>query len=211
MENTIRKTLLVGFDSRPDWQGKLTAVMRELVEIIGLDLDGRERDRLAELAGGVSNLIYAGALRGIRFEFAGETCEVTLEYFPKDEERDDLDLDMLRGVDLEAEKLAVTVLVDDSSYAPSVGGPALSEFTSERLSIRLEGTTAREAEDDGAGGAGDADAGKPEDGDGGDSGDGESGVSGDADGGKSDGGSAGGKSRRGRVKREDGKEKGKGN
>jgi hypothetical protein len=219
MENTIRKTLLVGFDSRPDWQGKLTAVMRGLVEILGLDLAGEERDRLAELAAGVSNLIYAGALRGIRFEFAGETCEVTLEYFPKDDERDDLDLDMLRGVDLEAENLVVTVLVDDASYAASVGGPSLSEFASEKLTIRLQGAPAGEAEEGGAGGVGDADGGESEDGGAGDSGDGESGASGDADrsksedgdSGKSEGANASRRTRWGRVKGKGGKDNGKEN
>jgi hypothetical protein len=229
MDDKIKKTLLVGFDRRPGWQGKLESLVSGLAEIIGLGLDGRERYRLAELARSVPNLIYAGLLRGIRFEFAGETCEVTLEYFPKDGGSDDLDLDVLRAVDWDVESLGVTVLVEDASYAASLGGPALSEFSSERLSIRLEGAPAGgtgddrtgesgdgdagESEDGGESGKGDAgesgngDAGKPADSDASASADGTGGESGDGDSGRSGGGS--GQKRRGRAKRDGCEEQGK--
>jgi hypothetical protein len=134
----LKKTLCVGLEKRADWKAKLTGTLDKVVTTVGLELGHEELARLAAIPDEVANLIYSGGLESFILEFAGETCEVLIEYYPAEDEQDDLDLSLLEVVDWEAESLLVRIVVENAEYAETITGPALMPFSSERLTIRLE-------------------------------------------------------------------------
>lgn len=134
----LKKKMCVGFEKRADWEAKLTSVLEKMVTTLRLELDQEETARLAAIPGDVTNLIYAGLLDSLVLEFAGESCEVVLEYYPGEDEQDDLDLSLLDVVDWDVDSLLVRILVRNASYAEAITGPALMPFCSDRLTVRLE-------------------------------------------------------------------------
>ena len=69
-----------------------------------------------------------------------------LEYYPDQDEQDDLDLSLLDVVDWDVDILTVRISVGNKGYAETITGPALMPFCSERLAIRLEQTGGDEHE-----------------------------------------------------------------
>jgi hypothetical protein len=148
---TLRKKLCVGLEKRPGWEAKITEVIEKVVTSLRLELDHEELARLAAIPRDVANLIYAGMLRSFVLEFAGEKCEVVLEYYPGEDEQDDLDMSLLEVVDWDAESLVVSIMVENAEYAESITGPALMTFSSSRLTVQVseadEDESATEQED----------------------------------------------------------------
>lgn len=136
----FKKKLVVGLKKRADWVSTLTSLFDKVVTTLRLELGQEELARLAAIPGDVANLIYSGLLKSFILEFAGETCEVVLEYYPSEDEQDDLDLSLLDAVDWNSESLVVRIVVENAEYSETITGPALMPFCSERLAIRLEQT-----------------------------------------------------------------------
>jgi hypothetical protein len=134
----VKKKLVVGLSKRADWEKKLQSVLEELVGVLGLELDEGERTRLAGVPGAVANLIYAGLVEAVVVEFGGAACELSLVYYPDEEEEDDLDLSLLQVADWDVDSLKVRLRVEDADYAASVVGSALQQFSSGCLTVELE-------------------------------------------------------------------------
>lgn len=136
---TLKKRMCIGMEKRDGWEVKLRLALQSVVGAVGVQLSDEEIARLAAMPAEVSNLIYAGQMRSFVLEFAGEACEVVLEYYPQEDEQDDLDLSLLDAVDWgDVDALTVRVLVEDQAYAESIVGPALMSFRSEKLTVRIE-------------------------------------------------------------------------
>ena len=148
---TLRKRMCIGLEKRGEWGVKIKEVLQRIVGAVGVELSDEELARLAAIPGDVENLIYSGLLRSFILEFAGETCEVVLEYYPAEDKRDDLDLSLLDVVDWDVESITLRIRVEDLSYAEAISGPALMSFCSERLIVKMEQADGGEPEPSGDG------------------------------------------------------------
>ena len=143
----LKKKIVVGLDKRADWECKLGSLLNGLTDQIGLELEQDEQAHLAALPPAIANLIYAGMLDSVVLEFGGEVCEVAVEYYPEEDEQDDLDLSVLEVVDWDVDTLRIKVMVVDHAYASAVSGLGLRRFSSEQLNVEVEEVSGDDADD----------------------------------------------------------------
>jgi len=143
---TLFRQILVGLERKEDWEDKLKSFMSEIVTQIGLDLEAGEREELEALPQSLENIILAGLLHSVAFDFGGESCDVAFEYYPAEDDQDDLDLSFLNVVDWDVKTLEIRLKVTDAAYASELTPSGLDKFNSEKLTVTFEQVQSEDGE-----------------------------------------------------------------
>jgi len=134
----MKKKLMVGFERRAEWEGKLKIVIEQIRGALGIEFNEQEQCWLDAMPGALADLIYADMLRSVVFEFGGEVCDVQIQYYPEAEEQEDLDVSIIDAADWQVDSLKVRIRVENTSFAAAVAGWMPQDFCSDRLTIQLE-------------------------------------------------------------------------